>query len=111
MDGFLEDWDMRVIAYGRVNQENKIDKELKEQIADVIQFCDQRGDRVVDTVWECCSGSHIGDMLKASVEKCRNGEADGIAVSDVSRISRNMVDVTEAARDMEGFGGQFVMCG
>ena len=50
-------------------------------------------------------------MLKASVEKCRNGEADGIAVSDVSRISRNMVDVNEVARDMEGFGGQFVMCG
>ena len=40
MDGRLEDWDMRVIAYGRVNQENKIDKELKEQIADVIQFCE-----------------------------------------------------------------------
>lgn len=74
-------------------QELLIETRIKELIAEVTRHCREQGNQIVEEVWECCSGSHVGDVLKQAVGICRNGEADWIAVRYVSDMQKGVYRV------------------
>ncbi|HEX8743600.1 MAG TPA: recombinase family protein [Thermoleophilaceae bacterium] len=89
---------MQVLAYVRVSSEEQTASGagLAAQRAAIAAECERRGWRVADVVED--AGYSAKDLkrpgIQAALEQLRRGDADGLVVAKLDRLSRSMLDFT-----------------
>lgn len=86
---------MRLIAYTRVSTADQAlnGHGLDAQRAAITKAAEHNGWTIVDWASDPgVSGKRIGPELAAALDRCKSGDADGIVVTKVDRVSRSFVN-------------------
>lgn len=86
---------MNVIGYSRVSTSDQEDNGhgLDAQERRIREACDQRGWQLVEIVREGASGKDLRrDGLQGALQRLARGEADGLVVAKMDRLSRSLID-------------------
>jgi len=89
---------MNVVCYFRYNNSEKYFKDVIEKVAKVIVFCEQNGYTIKSVISEERSGiAPYSELLKAAI---KYDNVQGIVVTDVSRLTRDLKTQVEIFKDM-----------
>ena len=89
---------MNVVCYFRYNNSEKSFIEVIEKVGKVIVCCEQNGYTIKSVITEERSGiAPYSELLKAAI---KNDDVQGIVVTDVTRLTRDVKTQVEIFKDM-----------
>jgi DNA invertase Pin-like site-specific DNA recombinase len=101
-------------ASADAEQRERVSWELRRQAEEIASECERRGLRLLDVVQECEQATkHPLERpgLRSALGKIAGGIADGIVVSDLSRVSRSVAELGRVLQWLADRDARFVAAG
>jgi DNA invertase Pin-like site-specific DNA recombinase len=96
---------IRVISYRRSARAERESLANQRQLAEITEWVTRNGYTLTDSYVDSSASTTSLGGLETAVAQVENGDADAVAVWDVSRIGRQVQDVSAGLDRVEAAGG------